>query len=68
MTRKEESMIGRKLTALSLAATLVGLALVPGAGAQTVVGVTATEVKIGHTNPYVGPASAYETIGKTITH
>ncbi len=60
-------MIGRKLTALSLAATLVGLALVPGAGAQTVVGVTATEVKIGHTNPYSGPASAYGTIGKTIT-
>ena len=59
-------MIGRKLTALSLAATLAGLALVPGAGAQTVVGVTATEVKIGHTNPYSGPASAYGTIGKTI--
>ncbi|HET7343566.1 MAG TPA: ABC transporter substrate-binding protein, partial [Methylomirabilota bacterium] len=44
--------------ALALAATL-GVA-----AAQTVVGVTATEIKIGHTNPYSGPASAYGTIGK----
>ncbi len=29
-------------------------------------GVTATEIKIGNTNPYSGPASAYGTIGKTI--
>jgi branched-chain amino acid transport system substrate-binding protein len=28
--------------------------------------VTATEVKIGNTNPYSGPASAYGTIGKTL--
>ncbi|HUM15408.1 MAG TPA: ABC transporter substrate-binding protein [Candidatus Nitrosotalea sp.] len=34
--------------------------------AQTVVGVTATEIKIGNTNPYSGNASAYGTIGKTI--
>src|SRR5678815_3416523 len=66
VNRKEESMTGRKLTALSLALALTGLSLVPAAGAQTVVGVTATEVKIGHTNPYSGPASAYGTIGKTI--
>jgi branched-chain amino acid transport system substrate-binding protein len=47
---------------------LAGLtALVPaGAMAQTVVGVTATEIKIGNTNPYSGNASAYGTIGKTI--
>jgi len=39
----------------------------PGAvTAQTVVGVTATEIKIGNTNPYSGPASAYGTIGKAI--
>jgi branched-chain amino acid transport system substrate-binding protein len=31
-----------------------------------VVGVTATEIKIGNTNPYSGPASAYGTIGKSI--
>jgi branched-chain amino acid transport system substrate-binding protein len=29
-------------------------------------GVTATEIKIGHTNPYSGGASAYGTIGKVI--
>jgi len=29
-------------------------------------GVTDTEIKIGSTNPYSGPASAYGTIGKTI--
>ncbi|HEU5305538.1 MAG TPA: ABC transporter substrate-binding protein [Gemmatimonadales bacterium] len=30
-------------------------------------GVTATEIKIGNTNPYSGPASAYGTIGKVIS-
>src|SRR5262245_63519112 len=58
-------MIGRKLTAAVLAGAL-GLGLASAAPAQTVVGVTATEVKIGNTNPYSGPASAYGTIGKTI--
>ena len=53
--------------ALSLA---LGLALAlgsaaPAAEAQTP-GVTASEVKIGNTNPYSGPASAYGTIGKVI--
>ena len=46
-----------------------GLATLAGAGesgAQTVVGVTPTEIKIGNTNPYSGPASAYGTIGKVI--
>jgi branched-chain amino acid transport system substrate-binding protein len=37
-----------------------------GATAQTVVGVTPTEIKIGNTNPYSGNASAYGTIGKTL--
>src|SRR5262245_24580687 len=37
-----------------------------GAMSQTVVGVTATEIKVGNTNPYSGPASAYGTIGKVI--
>jgi branched-chain amino acid transport system substrate-binding protein len=47
----------------------VGFALVGPGGvmAQTVVGVTATEIKIGNTNPYSGPASAYGTIGKALT-
>jgi ABC-type branched-subunit amino acid transport system substrate-binding protein len=42
----------------------VGLALT-AASAQTP-GVTATEIKIGNTNPYSGPASAYGTIGKAL--
>ena len=56
----------RQLLAIVLALGMAALATVP-AGAQTVVGVTATEIKIGNTNPYSGPASAYGTIGKTIT-
>src|SRR5262249_51323407 len=62
---KEDDMIGRKLTAAVLAGAL-GLGLASAAPAQTVVGVTATEIKIGNTNPYSGPASAYGTIGKVI--
>ena len=58
-------MIGRKLTVAVLAGAL-GLGLASTAPAQTVVGVTATEIKIGNTNPYSGNASAYGTIGKTI--
>jgi branched-chain amino acid transport system substrate-binding protein len=55
----------RKLLAAGLALGLAGL--IPAlAAAQTVVGVTATEIKIGNTNPYSGPASAYGTIGKAI--
>jgi branched-chain amino acid transport system substrate-binding protein len=34
------------------------------AGAEDTTGVTATEIKIGHTNPYSGPASAYSSLGK----
>ena len=36
----------------------------PSARAATVVGVTKTEILIGHTIPYSGPASAYGVIGK----
>ncbi len=42
------------------------LSLAGVSAAQTVVGVTATEIKVGNTNPYSGPASAYGTIGKAI--
>jgi len=55
----------RQLVALVLVLGVAVLAAIP-AVAQTVVGVTATEIKIGNTNPYSGPASAYGTIGKTI--
>ena len=47
------------LLAFGLAGTLAP------AAAQTP-GVTKTEIKIGNTNPYSGPASAYGTIGKAI--
>jgi branched-chain amino acid transport system substrate-binding protein len=53
----------RLLLALPAAALLAAAGVAP---AQTVVGVTATEIKIGNTNPYSGPASAYGTIGKAI--
>jgi branched-chain amino acid transport system substrate-binding protein len=51
---------------LLLLGSLACLTAVGAATAQTVVGVTPTEIKIGNTNPYSGNASAYGTIGKTI--
>src|SRR5881227_452164 len=49
-----------------LSALVAVLALVVPATAADTPGVTATEIKIGNTNPYSGPASAYGTIGKVI--
>jgi branched-chain amino acid transport system substrate-binding protein len=49
---------------LAALALVLGLALVPAAALAADVGVTATEIKIGNTTPYSGPASAYGTIGK----
>jgi branched-chain amino acid transport system substrate-binding protein len=54
----------RLLVLIAVLGTVAAAAAV--ASAQTVVGVTATEIKIGNTNPYSGPASAYGTIGKAI--
>ena len=50
------------------ATAILGMALVAGAGiaAEKTPGVTDTEIWIGNTNPYSGPASAYGTIGRTI--
>jgi len=59
-------MIGRRLLAFALVGALIGIGLASAVSAQTVVGVTPTEIKIGNTNPYSGPASAYGTIGKAI--
>src|SRR5947208_15573493 len=55
----------RKLlpVAAVLAAALAGPAL---AQKKYDPGASDTEIKIGNTNPYSGPASAYGTIGKTI--
>src|SRR6267143_2724032 len=50
-----------------LSALIAALALAPALTmAADTPGVTATEIKIGNTNPYSGPASAYGTIGKVI--
>ena len=53
---------------LLAATTALGVALVAGAGyaAEKMPGVTDTEIWIGNTNPYSGPASAYGTIGRVI--
>jgi ABC-type branched-subunit amino acid transport system substrate-binding protein len=45
---------------------ILGLTLAFGCSRSDTPGVTATEIKIGNTNPYSGPASAYGTIGKVI--
>jgi branched-chain amino acid transport system substrate-binding protein len=59
----EDSMsLGKWLLALGIVLVSSGVA---GAQGQTP-GVTATEIKIGNTNPYSGPASAWSTIGKSI--
>jgi branched-chain amino acid transport system substrate-binding protein len=48
-----------------LAATAAGLAAPALARAQETPGVTATEIRIGNTMPYSGPASAYGVIGRS---
>ena len=51
------------------AAAVVAMTLALGLGdalAENAPGVTDTEIKIGNTNPYSGPASSYGTIGKSI--
>jgi branched-chain amino acid transport system substrate-binding protein len=59
---KEMRMFGK----MSFAAALVALTGVGGvAMAENAPGVTATEIRIGQTMPYSGPASAYAVIGRT---
>jgi len=43
-----------------------GLAATPAPAVAQTPGVTKTEIKLGNTNPYSGPASAYGTIGKAL--
>src|SRR5712675_1150375 len=53
---------------LSGAVLLAGLGIVaPPVSAADLPGVTATEIKIGNTDAYSGPASAYGVIAKTET-
>src|SRR3989449_959819 len=64
MPLQEGTMTRRSIVAL--VAALGPLLFAGPAGAQWP-GVTPTEIKIGNTNPYSGPASAYGTIGKALT-
>jgi branched-chain amino acid transport system substrate-binding protein len=55
-----------KRTATLFSLLLAGLLVLGLAGCEKKTpGVTKTEIKIGHINPYSGPASAYGTIGRT---
>jgi branched-chain amino acid transport system substrate-binding protein len=53
------------VTGLSAAALLHASGLTLAAG-QYGPGVSGTEIKLGNTNPYSGPASSYNTIGKSV--
>src|SRR6476660_3485726 len=75
MKRKTSSRPAFMTTSLASSAVLIA-----GASALTMVllatpvlaqkkyddGASDTEIKIGHTNPYSGPASSYGVIGKTL--
>src|SRR3954469_25704378 len=59
---------GRRPVLQSLCGTLLMTVLAGGTGpasAEDLPGVTATEIRIGNTNAYSGPASAYGVIAKT---
>src|SRR3954464_1420466 len=56
-----------KRTLLPVAALLAAALALPALAQKKYdPGASDTEIKIGHTNPYSGPASAYGTIGKSI--
>ncbi|WP_417519290.1 ABC transporter substrate-binding protein [Minwuia sp.] len=50
-----------------IAAAAVAVVAAGAAEARNAPGVTDTEIKIGNTNPYSGPAAAYSSIGKSIS-
>jgi branched-chain amino acid transport system substrate-binding protein len=53
-----------RLGSAAVAGLAATMATMRGASADDTTGVTATELKIGHTNPYSGPASSYSSSGK----
>jgi branched-chain amino acid transport system substrate-binding protein len=59
--KDKNSMTGRNAY---LAAAMLVAAVTTGATAADTPGVTATEIKIGNTVPYSGPASSYGVLGK----
>ena len=58
--------LNKRMLLASIAAGLVAVAGPALAQKKYDAGATDTEIKIGNTNPYSGPASAYGMIGKTI--
>src|SRR5436190_4490843 len=58
--------LNKRMLLASIAAGVVALAGPALAQKKYDPGASDTEIKIGNTNPYSGPASAYGTIGKTI--
>jgi ABC-type branched-subunit amino acid transport system substrate-binding protein len=58
--------LNKRVLLASIAAGLVAVAGPALAQKKYDTGATDTEIKIGNTNPYSGPASAYGLIGKTI--
>jgi branched-chain amino acid transport system substrate-binding protein len=63
-TNKENPMKAILSTAILLAATIGFTPAIAAATAESVPGVTKTEIKIGNIMPYSGPASAYSVIGR----
>src|SRR5689334_13983409 len=61
------SRITRRRVAVGTAAAFVFAPAIVGAQKKYDPGVTDKEIKLGHTNPYSGPLSAYGVIGKGIT-
>src|ERR1700685_230652 len=59
-------MITRR-TAVSTGIAAAVASRISGVRAADTPGVTATEIKIGNTMPYSGPASSYSVIGRTET-
>lgn len=57
-------MITRRTSIIAAAAS--AFALAAGAASADTVGITDDAIKMGHINPYSGPASAYGQIGNTI--
>ncbi len=55
-----------KFSHIAIAAVAAVTFVAGAAVAKNAPGVTDTEIKIGNTNPYSGPASSYSTIGKSI--
>src|SRR5437773_10001045 len=58
--------LNKRMLLASMAGVTIALACPALAQKKYDPGASDTEIKIGNTNPYSGPASAYGTIGKTI--